>query len=81
MYLTDEQRERISRRAEDAGVSQAEVIRRILDDALGLGDDVDERLSAVAETAGVLADYPDWPEWLSKVRAKSADERLDELGL
>lgn len=81
MYLTDEQRERIARRAEDAGVSQAEVIRRILNEALGLGDDVDERIRAVEETAGLLEDHPDWPDWLAEVRGRDASTRLEDLGL
>jgi predicted DNA-binding protein len=36
IYLTDEQRERIGRMAEDRGVSRAEVIRGILDRELGI---------------------------------------------
>lgn len=81
MYLTDEQRDRIARRAEDAGVSQAEIIRRILDEALGLGDDIDDRLRAVEETAGVLEDHPSWPDWLAAVRGRPTAERLEEMGL
>lgn len=81
MYLTDEQRDHIARRAEDAGVSQAEVIRRILDEALGLGDDVRQRVRAVEDTAGLLEDHPDWPDWLAEVRGRSASQRLEELGL
>jgi hypothetical protein len=81
IYLTDEQRKRIAHRARDAGVSQAEVIRRILDAGLEIDTDVDERLAALRATAGILADYPDWPDWLRQVRAKGADARLRELGL
>lgn len=81
IYLTEEQRNRIAQRAGDAGVSQAEVVRRILDEALGLDDGLDERLAAVDATAGILRGTPDWPEWLSAVRGGNADERLTELGL
>jgi CubicO group peptidase (beta-lactamase class C family) len=81
IYLTDEQRRRIARRAADAGVSQAEVIRRILDEVLGIEGGKDERRAAVLATAGILADAPDWPEWLQRVRGRGADGRLRELGL
>ncbi len=81
VYLTEEQRRRIARRAADAGVSQAEVIRRILDQALGIGEGRDERRAAVLATAGILADAPDWPEWLRRVRGDGADARLRALGL
>ena len=32
--------------------------------------------AVIEETAGICADYPDWPEWLRAVRGRSADERL-----
>jgi hypothetical protein len=43
----------------------------------------DERLDALAisSTAGICADYPDWPEWLDTARATAADDRLTQLGL
>lgn len=81
MYLTNAQRKRLSARARASGVSEGEVIRRILDDALGLAGGADARLAAVDETAGLLADAPDWPEWLRRVRGRGADARLRELGL
>lgn len=83
MYLTDEQRKRIAQRAKDAGVSQAEVIRQILDEALGIDDGRDERLEAVQAAFGICRDYPDWPEWLRQVRGTEggADARLRKLGL
>ena len=81
IYLTDEQRTEVARRADDAGVSSAEVIRRILDAALGLDDHADARVAAVDATAGVLAGAPDWPQWLASVRGRGADERLEQLGL
>src|SRR2546430_12705445 len=81
MYLTNAQRTRLSARARASGVSEGEVIRGILDDALGLHGDEDARLAAVDETAGLLADAPDWPDWLRPVRGRGAGHRLRELGL
>lgn len=81
MYLTDSQRSRLAARARSDGVSEAEVIRRILNEALDLEDNGGERMAAVDETAGLLADAPDWPEWLLAIRGRSADDRLRELGL
>jgi len=81
IYLTDEQRRRIGQLAKDGKVSQAEVIRRVLDHALGFDDGGDDRVAAIDATAGVLADSPDWPEWLAHVRTGTADERLAALGL
>lgn len=80
IYLTDEQDRLIAARAADAGAPKAEVIRRILDQALGLGDGVDDRRRAILTTAGILRDADDWPEWLAAVRGGSADERLRGLG-
>jgi plasmid stability protein len=81
IYLSEEQRRRLARRAADAGTSQAETIRRILDRALGINRGPDERLDAVDATAGVLSDHPDWPEWLRAVRGRGTSKRLRELGL
>lgn len=80
IYLTDEQDRLLSERARDQGLSKAEVIRRLLDERLGIGP-AQERAEAIRQSAGVLADYPDWPEWLASVRSSSADERLRRLGL
>lgn len=81
IYLTDEQRERIGRMAEDRGVSRAEVIRGILDRELGIAVGASEREEAVQASAGVMADAPPWEEWLRGVRGRTADERLRDLGL
>lgn len=81
IYLTTEQRARVSLAAEDAGVSKAEIIRRLLDEALGLNVSVRDRLEAVEETAGLLAEAPDWQDWLAQVRGNGSDRRLTELGL
>jgi hypothetical protein len=81
VYLTDAQRQRLARRAADEGASQAEVIRRILDRELGILRGTDDRVAVVDATAGVLADHPDWPEWLAQVRGGGSSERLRGLGL
>ena len=39
------------------------------------------RVAAIEETAGLLADAPDWPEWLRMVRGTDAEGRLLDLGL
>ena len=81
IYLSTEQRRQIGRRAKDEGISQAEVIRRILDQALGFDNGAADRVAAIDATAGVLPDAPDWPEWLDDVRGNSAADRLSSLGL
>jgi hypothetical protein len=81
IYLTDEQRRRIGQLAKDGNVSEAEVIRGVLDHALGFDNGANDRVAAIDATAGVLADAPDWPERLARVRAGTADERLADLGL
>jgi predicted nucleic acid-binding protein len=68
VYLTDVQRRQLARRATDEGISQAEVVRRILDRELGILRGTDDRVAVVEATAGVLADHPDWPQWLADVR-------------
>jgi hypothetical protein len=82
MYLTDDQRKLIAQRAEDAGVSQAEIIRQILDEALGIDDGRDELMEALQSTFGICRDYPPWEEWLASVRGTEggADARLKRLG-
>jgi hypothetical protein len=79
IYVTDEQERRIAARAADAGVAKAEVIRRILDEALGLADGAEARRRAIRATAGLLPDAPDWVEWLEQVRGEGADARLRAL--
>ena len=80
IYLSDEQHRVLSQRARDLGVSKAAVIRRLLDERLGI-DAGRERERAIRQTAGILADYPDWPEWLASVRGAAAHDRLRRLGL
>lgn len=79
IYITEEQERLISSRAADAGVAKAAVIRRILDEGLGLDSGAALRKNAVLATAGILDDPDDWQEWLRRVRGQGADERLDRL--
>lgn len=81
IYITDEQDRLLARRARDERISKAEAIRRILDRALDSGDAEAEARAIIHETAGICADYPDWPEWQRSVRGKTADERLRAGGL
>jgi hypothetical protein len=82
IYLTDQQDQRVAELARARGESKAAVIRAILDRGLDGGSaEADARL-AISATAGICADYPDWPEWLEGVRSPtSADDRLAGLGL
>lgn len=79
IYITDEQERLIADEAADAGVAKAEVIRRILDAALGLDTGAAERRRAIAVTAGILPDAEDWPDWLARVRGAGATDRLARL--
>lgn len=60
IYITEEQERRIAARAADAGVPKAEVIRRMLDEGLGVDDGAEERRRAIRATAGALPDADDW---------------------
>ncbi len=78
--LTEGHDARITARAVDAGVSKAREIRGILDQALGLDDELEDRRRTVRSTGGVLRGADDWPQWLARVRSASADERLRDPG-
>jgi hypothetical protein len=81
IYLTEQQDQRIDALARSRGVSKAAVIRGMLDAGLDLGGAEADAVLAISSTAGICADYPDWPEWLDEVRATAADDRLTQLGL
>jgi hypothetical protein len=81
IYISEEQDGRLAKIAADREISKAELIRQILDRALEPGDAEAEARSVIQETAGICADYPDWPEWLRSVRGRTADERLHAAGL
>jgi transposase len=81
IYLSDEQRSRVAARAQKRQCAQSEVIREILDRGLGIEHDASDTLSAIRETAGILIDERGWDEWQRSVRGRSANERLEALGL
>ncbi|HEX5583866.1 CopG family transcriptional regulator [Gaiella sp.] len=81
IYITDEQDRLLARRARSERISKAEAIRRILNSALDAGDPEAEARAVIRSTAGICANYPDWPEWQRAVRGKTADERLRAGGL
>jgi Ribbon-helix-helix protein, copG family len=80
IYITAEQERRIAARAADAGVSKAEVIRRLLDQGLGLDDGTAERRRLIESTAGIAPDADGWETWLHRVRGDGAGARLEQLG-
>jgi hypothetical protein len=57
IYLDDDQTERLDQRAAQEGVSRAELIRRLLDDALaGTDHDLAVDVDAIRTSFGALAD-------------------------
>jgi predicted DNA-binding protein len=80
IYITEEQDRRIGALAEDLGVSKAEIIRQMLDRGFGNDQDEEEARNIIRSTAGLLSDYPDWPEWQRQVRGRTADQRLRDHG-
>ncbi len=80
VYLTEEQDRRLAEIAEERGPSRASALRWALDSVLETGDVEEQARAVVRATAGILADYPDWPEWQRDVRGRTAARRLDELG-
>jgi glycine/D-amino acid oxidase-like deaminating enzyme len=77
VYLTEEQDRRLAQLAEERGISRAGALRWALDSALETGDAEVEARAVILATAGILSDYPDWPEWQRSVRGRTAAERLD----
>ena len=77
VYLTEEQDRYLARVAKQRGTSRAAALRWALDSALGSGDPEEEARRIILATAGVLHDYPDWPQWQRVVRGRTATERLD----
>jgi hypothetical protein len=80
VYLTLEQDRRLAEIAAERNTSRAAALRWALDTALETGDAATESRAIIEATAGILGDYPDWPEWQRAVRGRSAAERLDDLG-
>jgi hypothetical protein len=76
IYIEEEQARRIKELARNRRVSQAQVIRQILNAALDPSDAEAEARAGILSTAGILAEAPAWPEWQASVRGRSAAERL-----
>lgn len=53
IYLDERQAAALSERARAEGVSRAELIRRLLDRALGTGEDLEGDLAAIVDSFGV----------------------------
>ena len=81
IYITEEQDRLLAERASDEEISKAELIRRMLGRALEPSHAEAEARAVIRATAGICADYPDWPEWQRDIRGRSADERLRAAGL
>lgn len=81
IYITDEQASQIKQLARSRRVSNAQVIRQILDAALETGDAEAEARAGILATAGILPDAPDWPDWQARVRGRAAGQRLADSGL
>jgi hypothetical protein len=79
IYISDEQERLIAARAADAGVSKAQVIRRMLDEGLRIDDGAESRRRAIRATAGVLPEADGWEAWLANVRGSPAAVRLKRL--
>lgn len=79
--ITEQQDLQLAKLAADREISKAEAIRQILDRTLDASDAETEARAVIESTAGLCADYPDWPEWLRSVRGRSVDERLQTAGL
>ncbi len=79
IYLSDEQQRLLSARARTEGISKAELIRRILDESLGLRTTTTSKLEAVDATAGIWSDRTD--EELAAAFRWRTDDRLERLGL
>lgn len=79
MYLTEEQDRRLKQIAKERRISKAGALRWALDASLDTGDTTAEERAIILATAGICADYPDWPEWQREVRGRTAAQRLADL--
>jgi hypothetical protein len=73
IYLAEGQAAALDRAAEAAGVSRAELIRQLIDRAIGgnPGADLTADLAAIDASFGVLADQEEF--------ARARDQRMDYL--
>lgn len=79
VYLTESQDRRLAQIADERGISKAGALRWALDSALDTGDAEAEARTVILATAGILANYPDWPDWQRTVRGRTAAQRLDTM--
>ncbi len=56
IFLTEEQQERLQRRAGEEGISKSSLIRRILDEALGITKTKVSAEEAILATSGMWSD-------------------------
>lgn len=56
IFLTEEQQERLQRRASEEGISKSSLIRRILDEALAITRTKVSAEEAILSTSGIWAD-------------------------
>ncbi len=42
------------------------------------GRETAQRVAAIDDTAGVLPDAPDWPEWLNYVRGNAVEDEISD---
>ena len=78
IYLTEEQDRRLATRARALSVSKAEVVRRLLDEGLGIAEvtDIDQALEA---SFGIWSDRSQ--KEIEDLRTWRDSDRFDRLGL
>ncbi len=59
IYLTDEQQKRLANRSSEMGVSKSELVRRLLDEGLGIARRQDRIEQALETSRGIWADRTD----------------------
>ena len=79
IYLTGEEKQRLTAIAREEGSSVAAIVRRILDRALGLSDGMVDIDAALEGSFRLWADRTD--EELESVTAWRSSDRFDRLGL
>ncbi len=77
IFLTEDQQERLQRRAKEEGVSKSSLIRRILDEALAITKTKVSAEEAIIGTSGMWADRDeDDLQELARWRREAPLERL-----
>lgn len=77
IFLTDEQQKRLQHRAAEEGISKSRLIRRILDDALGVTHVTAPVEEVVRATSGIWSDRTD--EEIHEVLAWRSEDPLERL--